>query len=93
MNLPTSFLPDEDQGYVYVALQLPDASSLQRNDALASEVEEILRNTPGVSPTSVIGYNMLSSVQNTYSSFFWVTLKEWKERQGSRRTVFGHQSP
>ena len=81
-KLPTSFLPDEDQGYVYVALQLPDASSLQRNDALASEVEEILRNTPGVAHvTSVIGYNMLSSVQNTYSSFFWVTLKEWKERK------------
>ena len=82
MNLPTSFLPDEDQGYVYVALQLPDASSLQRTDALASKVEEILRNTPGVAHvTSVIGYNMLSSVQNTYSSFFWVTLKEWKERK------------
>ena len=81
-KLPTSFLPDEDQGYVYVALQLPDASSLQRNDALASQVEEILRNTPGVAHvTSVIGYNMLSSVQNTYSSFFWVTLKEWKERK------------
>ena len=82
MKLPTSFLPDEDQGYVYVALQLPDASSLQRTDALASQVEEVLRNTPGVEHvTSVIGYNMLSSVQNTYSSFFWVTLKEWKERK------------
>ena len=82
MKLPTSFLPDEDQGYVYVALQLPNASSLQRTDALASQVEEVLRNTPGVAHvTSVIGYNMLSSVQNTYSSFFWVTLKEWKERK------------
>lgn len=80
-KLPTSFLPDEDQGYVYVALQLPDASSLQRTDAVASQVEEALRKTPGVAHvTSVIGYNMLSSVQNTYSAFFWVSLKEWKER-------------
>ena len=80
-KLPTSFLPDEDQGYVYVALQLPDASSLQRTDAVSSQVEEALKNTPGVAHvTSVIGYNMLSSVQNTYSAFFWVTLKEWKER-------------
>jgi hydrophobic/amphiphilic exporter-1 (mainly G- bacteria), HAE1 family len=80
-KLPTSFLPNEDQGYFYVALQLPNASSLQRTDAVASQVEDVLKSTPGVAHvTSVIGYNMLSSVQNTYSSFFWVTLKEWSER-------------
>lgn len=81
-RLPTSFLPDEDQGYVFVALQLPDASSLQRTNATASQVEEILKKTPGIDHvTSVIGYNMISGVQNTYSSFFWVTLKEWAERK------------
>jgi hydrophobic/amphiphilic exporter-1 (mainly G- bacteria), HAE1 family len=81
-KLPTSFLPDEDQGYVFVALQLPDASSLQRTDIASRRVEEILKKTPGVAHyTSVIGFNMLSGVQNTYSSFFWVTLKEWSERK------------
>jgi HAE1 family hydrophobic/amphiphilic exporter-1 len=81
-KLPTSFLPDEDQGYVYVILQLPDASSLQRTDEVAAQVEEVLRNTHGVAHvTTVIGFNMLSRVQNTYSAFFWVTLKEWKERK------------
>jgi HAE1 family hydrophobic/amphiphilic exporter-1 len=81
-KLPTSFLPDEDQGYVYVILQLPDASSLQRTDEVAAQVEEVLRNTHGVAHvTTVIGFNMLSRVQNTYSAFFWVTLKEWKERR------------
>ena len=45
-------------------------------------VEEILKKTPGVDHvTSVIGYNMISGVQNTYSAFFWVTLKEWSERK------------
>jgi hydrophobic/amphiphilic exporter-1 (mainly G- bacteria), HAE1 family len=82
MKLPTSFLPDEDQGYVFVALQLPDASSLQRTSATAKKIEEILLTTAGVDHvTSVIGYNMISGAQNTFSSFFWVTLKEWKERK------------
>jgi hydrophobic/amphiphilic exporter-1 (mainly G- bacteria), HAE1 family len=82
MKLPTSFLPDEDQGYVFVALQLPDASSLQRTSLTAKKVEDILLKTAGIAHvTSVIGYNMVSGAQNTFSSFFWVTLKEWNERK------------
>ncbi len=81
-KLPSSFLPEEDQGYLFVALQLPDASSLQRTSIAAAKVEDILMKTPGVDHvTTVVGYNMLSGVQNTYSTFFWVTLKEWKERK------------
>src|SRR5271170_4965095 len=83
-KLPKSFLPEEDQGYLYVALQLPDASSLQRTTAASAKVEDILLHTPGVEHvTTVVGYNMLSGVQNTYSSFFWLTLKEWKERKAT----------
>jgi len=82
MKLPTSFLPDEDQGYLFVALQLPDASSLQRTSLTAKKVEDILLKTAGVDHvTSVVGYNMISGAQNTFSSFFWVTLKEWGERK------------
>jgi len=81
-KLPKSFLPEEDQGYVFGALQLPDASSLQRTSATAAQVEDILRSAPGVDHvTTVVGYNMLSGVQNTYSAFFWVTLKEWAARK------------
>jgi HAE1 family hydrophobic/amphiphilic exporter-1 len=81
-KLPVSFLPDEDQGYVFVALQLPDASSQQRTSVAASKVEDIIMKTPGVAHvTAIIGFNMLSGVQNTYNAFFWVTLKEWKERK------------
>src|SRR6266566_1777664 len=86
-RLPSSFLPDEDQGYVFVALQLPDASSLQRTSLTARTVEDILMKTVGVDHvTSVVGYNMISGVQNTFSSFFWVTLKEWSERKTPEET-------
>jgi len=81
-KLPKSFLPEEDQGYVFTALQLPDASSLQRTSAAARDVEAILKKTPGIDHvTTLVGLNLLSNVQNTYSAFFWVTLKEWKERK------------
>ncbi len=80
-RLPAGFLPEEDQGYVYVGLQLPDAASLQRTDAAARKVEEVIRSAPGVrSCTTVVGFSLLSSVQNTYSAFFFVTLEEWKVR-------------
>lgn len=77
----SSFLPDEDQGYVYAGVQLPDASSAQRTSEVMRQAEEILSNTPGVKYySSVVGYSMLSGVQNTYSGFFFITLEEWHKR-------------
>jgi HAE1 family hydrophobic/amphiphilic exporter-1 len=80
-RLPASFLPDEDQGYMYMNMQLPYASSLQRTSAAAQDVEEILRKTPGVKSTvSVLGFSLLSLTRSTYNAFFFVTLDEWKDR-------------
>src|SRR5438477_544263 len=80
-RLPSGFLPEEDQGYVYLALQLPDASSLERTDQAARKIEDILSKIPGVQyTTSVVGFSLLSLVQNTYSAFFFVTFKPWSER-------------
>jgi hydrophobic/amphiphilic exporter-1 (mainly G- bacteria), HAE1 family len=81
-HLPQSFLPDEDQGYVFAGLQLPNAASLQRNDEASKRIEEMILKTPGVhSVTAVLGFSMLSGAQNTYSSFYWITLKPWAERK------------
>ena len=80
-RLPSSFLPDEDQGYVYVSLQLPNASSLQRTSETARKAEQVIMNTPGVrSCTSIIGFSLLSTNYNTYSAFFFVNFKPWSER-------------
>jgi HAE1 family hydrophobic/amphiphilic exporter-1 len=80
-KLPSSFLPEEDQGYIYLALQLPDAASLERTDQACRKIEDFLSKTPGVQyTTSVIGFSLLSLVQNTYSAFFFVTFKPWSER-------------
>src|SRR5437660_3100868 len=80
-KLPSGFLPEEVQGYVYLALQLPDASSLERTDQVCHKIEDFLKQTPGVQyTTSVIGFSLLSLMQNTYSGFFFVTFKPWSDR-------------
>jgi hydrophobic/amphiphilic exporter-1 (mainly G- bacteria), HAE1 family len=81
-QVPGSFLPEEDQGYQFAAIQLPFAASLQRTDEVVKKVETIVRNTPGVKHcTSVAGFNLLSQVTNTYSGFFFITLEEWSKRK------------
>jgi len=81
-RIPSSFLPDEDQGYLYINLQLPNAASLQRTDAVARQIEEALASTPGVQyTTSVIGFSLLSFVRTSYNGFFFVTLKPWDDRK------------
>jgi len=80
--VPGGFLPEEDQGYFFAGIQLPNAASLQRTDQVTRKIEEILARTPGVaSYSSVIGFSMLSQVYNTYSAFFFIQLKPWAERQ------------
>ena len=81
-SVPTGFLPDEDQGYLYGALQLPNAASFQRTSTVAKEVEQVIQNTAGVQyVSSVVGYNMLSQANTTYNAFFFITLKDWEERK------------
>jgi HAE1 family hydrophobic/amphiphilic exporter-1 len=81
-GIPMGFLPDEDQGYLFAGIQLPNVASLQRTDEATKKVEEILKNTPGVEYySSVIGYNMLSQANTTYNTFFFISLKNWAERK------------
>jgi HAE1 family hydrophobic/amphiphilic exporter-1 len=80
-HVPSSFLPDEDQGYLFISMQLPVAASQQRTSAAAREVEKVLASTPGVKyTTTVVGFNLLSFAETTYNGFFFVTFKPWGER-------------
>ena len=80
-RLPTGFVPDEDQGYFYMNVQLPPASSLQRTDEVCKQIEKMLEETPGIQTfNTVVGFSLLSSTNMTYSGFYFVTLKPWGER-------------
>ena len=93
-KVPTSFLPDEDQGYLFLHLQLPNAASIERTEDAAAKIEKILANTPGVQyTTTVAGFSLLSFVRTTYNGFFFVTLKDWderKSRQEQYRQILQH---
>src|ERR1700716_1970137 len=81
-RVPSSFLPDEDQGYVFISMQLPNAASIARTSAAARQVEKILDSTPGVQyTTTVVGFNLLSFVRTSYNGFFWVSLNPWGDRK------------
>jgi HAE1 family hydrophobic/amphiphilic exporter-1 len=81
-HLPTSFLPDEDQGYLFINMQLPNSASLERTSAAARQVEKILADTPGVQyTTSVVGFSLLSYVRTSYNANFFVSLKPWEDRK------------
>src|SRR4029077_16312827 len=81
-QLPSSFLPDEDQGFMYINMQLPEASSIQSTSEAARVVEEILKSTPGVKYCSTsIGFSLLSLTRTSYNAFFFVTLNPWESRK------------
>lgn len=80
-HMPTAFIPEEDQGYIYAVAQLPYAASLERTDAVCRKIENIVKNTPGIAYcTTVEGFSLLSQVQATYNAFFFITFKPWSER-------------
>ncbi len=80
-KVPTSFLPQEDNGSFYLNVQLPDASSLQRTDAVCRKVEAILAETKGIRYyNTVAGFSLLSFVSASYNGFYFVSLQPWSER-------------
>jgi HAE1 family hydrophobic/amphiphilic exporter-1 len=81
-RLPSGFLPQEDQGYLFVAMQLPDAASLQRTDAAVQKVSKALLETPGIGGVvGVDGFSLLTQTQSTNTAFFFVSLKPWDKRK------------
>src|SRR6202023_2381148 len=80
--VPSSFLPDEDMGYVFISMQLPNAASQERTAAASRDVEKILSATPAVQYyTSIVGFSLLSNVRTSYNAFYFVTLKPWSDRK------------
>ncbi len=80
-SLPTGFLPTEDQGYCFLNVQLPDAASLERTNSVMEQVDEVIRQTPGVeSWLTISGYSMLSSTSASNTAMAVVIYKPWDKR-------------
>ncbi len=79
--LPTGFLPQEDQGFLFVNIQLPDAASQERTSEVVDQVNAILSNTPGIeNATAVGGFSMLSGTNAANAATFFISLTPWAER-------------
>ena len=86
--VPGGFIPEEDMGYLFVNIQLPDAASLQRSDAVTGKVEKILEKYDEVDfVTSAAGYSMLTGAYATNGSFIFASLKDWGNRDKTAKEV------
>jgi HAE1 family hydrophobic/amphiphilic exporter-1 len=80
-SVPGGFMPEEDMGYLFVNIQLPDAASLQRSDVVTKKIEKIIADHNEVEfITSLSGYSMLTGSYASNSSFIFVSLKDWNKR-------------
>jgi multidrug efflux pump len=79
VKLPSSFLPNEDQGYLIANVQLPPGASLSRTQAVLAQADSYFRKQPSVARTiAVAGFSFSGSGQN--AGLIFVPLKDWKER-------------
>lgn len=79
--VPGSFLPTEDKGYFAISVQLPDAASLQRTNAVVEQIENMVGKEPGVQNVLVLeGLDILSQSSQTNAATMFVSLKPWSER-------------
>src|SRR5262249_6092804 len=91
--LPGGFLPDEDNGYLVVSLQLPDAASFQRTDAVVRKIGEMLSQIPGIRGFNAItGFSMLTGSSTSYSATIFVRFLPWEERTTPETGVRGIQA-
>ncbi|GGC74369.1 efflux RND transporter permease subunit [Chelatococcus reniformis] len=93
-KVPTAFLPNEDQGYLVVSLNLPDAASIERTTRVVAQATKVALDTPGVE--NVVGVSGVSPLDNNATMFnagmLYVILKDWSERttpELSLRSIYG----
>jgi hydrophobic/amphiphilic exporter-1 (mainly G- bacteria), HAE1 family len=89
-SLPSSFVPEEDQGYAFIQLQLPDAASLQRTDAVMRKMDDILAHTHGIQGfDAIVGFSLLSNTSASYTGFYFLQFDPWHEREGFELSANG----
>jgi HAE1 family hydrophobic/amphiphilic exporter-1/multidrug efflux pump len=89
-TMPTGFVPDEDQGYLFATIQLPDGASMERTDAIARRAEEDIGKIPGVNSVLTLGgLNLLTGAYTSNNSSLIIMLDDWSERTVPELSVQG----
>ena len=88
MKWPSTFIPEEDDGYFLAVVQLPPASSLERTEAVGREINEILNSYPEVKNyIGISGFSVMGGGEQSNSGTYFVILKNWDERKGKEHTA------
>ncbi len=86
--VPAGFVPEEDQGYFMVNIQLPNAASLQRTLEVVKQVEKILDQYPEIEyHSSIPGYSLLINSMSSNNASVFVTLKDWSKRERTAKEI------
>ncbi len=81
-SVKSGFLPEEDEGYFLMAIQLPDAASLNRTEAVSKKVQQLLSKIEGIESVAIInGYDILSGTTNPNTATAFMVLEPWEERE------------
>jgi HAE1 family hydrophobic/amphiphilic exporter-1 len=81
-SLPKGFVPKEDLGYAMINIQLPDAASLSRTQAVSDKISERLKNINGIQNSlSITGYSIMDSASASNNGAFWIVFDSWEERK------------
>ncbi len=87
-HIAAGFVPEEDQGYFIVSVQLPDAASLERTDKVTRKLEELLSKIPEIALyTTVNGNNLLNNTVAPNAGTFFITLKPWADRKKTANDI------
>jgi len=88
MKWPSTFIPEEDDGYFLAVVQLPPAASLERTEAVGREINEILGSYPEVQNfIGISGFSVMGGGEQSNSGTYFVILKNWNERKGKEHTA------
>ncbi|MCZ6900413.1 MAG: efflux RND transporter permease subunit [Bacteroidetes bacterium] len=86
--VPGGFIPEEDMGYFFVNVQLPNAASIQRSDVITKQIESILSEIDEVEyVTTATGFSILSGAATSNTGFLFVSLKNWSDRDFTAREI------
>jgi len=88
MKLPGSFIPEEDQGYFIVNIQLPDGASYERTNRVCQQLDAYYSKIPGINTyLNIIGYSILSGTSASNSATTFISMKNWNERKADSMVV------
>src|SRR3954463_3558441 len=81
-SIPSSFVPSEDQGYIFAGIQLPDGATMERTRQMSSQLSDIAQGLPGVERVfAITGFDLLGGGNKTNAATMFIPLKDWDERK------------